>query len=126
MSVPKTLILDIGKNPHVLQDGTGGGGDIDEKLKNYVKIADIVNDLITEDPAKPLSAEQGAELKNQIDVLRADVAKIIVQGLGIAGGCGIKVTVEENLSVIQIDIDENSPLAFNENNQLYLEWNENK
>lgn len=126
MSVPKTLILDIGKNPHMLQDGTGegGSGDIDEKLKNYVKIADIVNDLITEDPAKPLSAEQGAELKNQIDVLKADVAKIIVDGIGIAEGDGIKVIVNDNTTYIAVDIDPNSPLAINSNGQLFLQWSE--
>ena len=137
MSVPKTLILNIGRNPHLIQDSIGtdpGGGGlspeqvdsrIDAKLVDYVKIANIVNDLITEDPNKPLSAAQGKELKTQLDILKADVTKIVVEGMGIAAGCGVKVTVEDALTYIQIDIDEDSPLAFDENNKLYLQWNEN-
>ena len=72
-----------------------------------------------------MSAAQGKELKSQIDLLRADITKIVVDGMGIAAGCGVKVTVEDALSVIQIDIDEDSPLAFNEHNQVYLQWTEN-
>lgn len=136
MSVPKTLVLNIGKNPHLIQDSIGvdpGGSvspeqidaQIDAKLVDYVKIADIVNDLITEDPNKPLSAAQGVELKAQVDALKADITKIVVEGMGIAAGLGVKVTVEDALTYIHIDIDEDSPLAFNENNQLYLQWNEN-
>ncbi len=138
MSVPKTLILDIAKNPHLIQDSIGvtpGGGGlspeevdarIDAKLVDYVKVAQIVNDLITEDPTKPLSAAQGKELKAQIDLLRADITQIVVEGMGIAAGCGVKVTVENATTYIQIDIEEDSPLTFNEHNQLSLCWNENE
>lgn len=138
MSVPKTLVLNIGRNPHLIQDSIGvtpGGGGlspeevdqrIDAKLIDYVKVADIVNDLITEDPKKPLSAAQGVELKAQIDALKADITKIVVEGMGIAAGLGVKVTVENATTVISINIDEDSPLAFNEQNELYLQWNENE
>jgi len=39
---------------------------------------------------------------------------------------GVKVTVENATTLIHIDIDEDSPLAFNENNKLTLQWNENE
>lgn len=137
MSVPKTLVLNIARNPHLIQDSIGvtpGGGGlspeqvdarIDAKLVDYVKLANVVNDLITEDPTKPLSAAQGVELKAQIDKLKADITKIVVDGMGIAAGLGVKVTVEDATTRISIDIDEDSPLAFDENNKLYLQWNEN-
>lgn len=129
--MPKTLILNIGENPHLLLSDSqqGGGLDssyVDEKLLDYVKLADIVNDLITEDPNKPLSAAQGKELKSQIDLLKADVTKLIVEGVGIAAGLGVKVTVENAMTTIHIDIDDDSPLAFNQQNQLYIKWSENK
>lgn len=129
--MPKTLILNIGENPHLLLPDSqqGGGLDssyVDEKLLDYVKLADIVNDLITEDPNKPLSAAQGKELKSQIDLLKADVTKLIVEGVGIAAGLGVKVTVENAMTTIHIDIDDDSPLAFNQQNQLYIKWSENK
>jgi hypothetical protein len=91
---------------------------------NYVKLADIANDLETLDPTKVLGASQGAELKAQIDILRADLAKIMGEGIGIAAGLGVKITAVENLAMIQIDIDENSPLAFDENNRLTVEWSQ--
>lgn len=137
MSVPKTIVLNIARNPHVIQDSigttpSGGGltpeqvdGRIDAKLVDYVKIANIVNDLITEDPTKPLSAAQGVELKAQIDQLKADITKIVVDGMGIAAGLGVRVAVEDATTLISIKIDEDSPLAFNENSELYLQWNEN-
>lgn len=133
--MPKTLILNIGENPHLLLQssyhGESGGGssdtsNIDEKLLDYVKLADIVNDLITEDPNKPLSASQGKELKSQLDLLKADVTKLIVEGVGIVAGLGVKVTVENAMTTIHIDIDDDSPLAFNQQNQLYIKWSENK
>jgi hypothetical protein len=135
MSLPKTLVLDIAKNPHLIQDSIGvdpgqSAAEVDEridaKLVDYVKIADIVNNLITENPNKPLSAAQGVELKAQIDALKADITKIVVEGMGIAAGLGVKVTVENATTLIHIDIDEDSPLAFNENNKLTLQWNENE
>lgn len=129
--MPKTLVLNIGENPHLLLPDSQQGGSIDpsyvdKKLLDYVKLADIVNDLITEDPNKPLSAAQGKELKSQIDLLKADVTKLIVEGVGIAAGLGVKVTVENTTTTIQIDIDDDSPLAFNQQNQLYIKWSENK
>ena len=129
--MPKTLILNIGENPHLLLPDSQQGGSldpsyVDEKLLDYVKLADIVNDLITEDPNKPLSAAQGKELKSQIDLLKADVTKLIVEGVGIAAGLGVKVTVANTTTTIQIDIDDDSPLAFNQQNQLYIKWSENK
>ena len=129
--MPKTLVLNIGENPHLLLSDSeqGGGLDlsyIDEKLLDYVKLADIVNDLITEDPNKPLSAAQGKELKSQIDLLKADITKLVVEGVGIAAGLGVKVTVANTITTIQIDIDDDSPLAFNQQNQLYIKWSENK
>ena len=129
--MPKTLVLNIGENPHLLMPNSQQGGSldpsyVDEKLLVYVKLADIVNDLITEDPNKPLSAAQGKELKSQIDLLKADVTKLIVEGVGIAAGLGVKVTVENTTTTIQIDIDDDSPLAFNQQNQLYIKWSENK
>ena len=129
--MPKTLVLNIGENPHLLLPDPQQGGSIDpsyvdKKLLDYVKLADIVNDLITEDPNKPLSAAQGKELKSQIDLLKADVTKLIVEGVGIAAGLGVKVTVENTTTTIQIDIDDDSPLAFNQQNQLYIKWSENK
>ena len=129
--MPKTLVLNIGENPHLLLPDSRQGGSldpsyVDEKLLDYVKLADIVNDLITEDPNKPLSAAQGKELKSQIDLLKADVTKLIVEGVGIAAGLGVKVTVENTTTTIQIDIDDDSPLAFNQQNQLYIKWSENK
>ena len=129
--MPKTLVLNIGENPHLLLPDSQQGGSldpsyVDEKLLDYVKLADIVNDLITEDPNKPLSAAQGKELKSQIDLLKADVTKLIVEGVGIAAGLGVKVTVENAITTIQIDIDDDSPLAFNKQNQLYIKWSENK
>jgi hypothetical protein len=135
MSLPKTLVLDIAKNPHLIQDSIGvdpgqSAAEVDEridaKLVDYVKIADIVNNLITENPNKPLSAAQGVELKAQIDALKADITKIVVEGMGIAAGLGVKVTVENATTLIHIDIDEDSPLAFDENNKLTLQWNENE
>ncbi len=135
MSLPKTLVLDIAKNPHLIQDSIGvdpgqSAAEVDEridaKLVDYVKIADIVNNLITENPNKPLSAAQGVELKAQIDALKADITKIVVEGMGIAAGLGVKVTVENATTLIHIDIDDDSPLAFNENNKLTLQWNENE
>lgn len=135
MSVPKTLVLDLHKNPHLITDTIGVDpgqsaaeidAQIDAKLVNYVKIADIVNNLITEDPKKPLSAAQGVELKAQIDKLKADITQIVVEGMGIAAGLGVKVTVENATTLIHIDIDEDSPLAFDENNKLSLQWNENE
>jgi len=89
---------------------------------NFIKLANIANDLETLDPTKVLGASQGVELKAQIDQLKVDIAKIMGEGIGVAAGVGIKITAAENLAVIQIDIDENSPLAFNENDQLTLEW----
>ena len=129
--MPKTLVLNIGENPHLLLPDSEQGGSldpsyVDKKLLDYVKLADIVNDLITEDPNKPLSAAQGKELKSQIDLLKADVTKLIVEGVGIAAGLGVKVTVENTTTTIQIDIDDDSPLAFNQQNQLYIKWSENK
>lgn len=129
--MPKTLILNIGENPHLLLPDLQQGGSldpsyVDEKLLDYVKLADIVNDLITEDPNKPLSAAQGKELKSQIDLLKADVTKLIVEGVGIVAGLGVKVTVENAMTTIHIDIDDDSPLAFNQQNQLYIKWSENK
>ena len=129
--MPKTLVLNIGENPQLLMPNSQQGGSldpsyVDEKLLDYVKLADIVNDLITEDPNKPLSAAQGKELKSQIDLLKADVTKLIVEGVGIAAGLGVKVTVENTTTTIQIDIDDDSPLAFNQQNQLYIKWSENK
>ena len=129
--MPKTLVLNIGENPHLLLPDSQQGGSldpsyVDDKLLDYVKLADIVNDLITEDPNKPLSAAQGKELKSQIDLLKADVTKLIVEGVGIAAGLGVKVTVENTKTTIQIDIDDDSPLAFNQQNQLYIKWSENK
>lgn len=129
--MPKTLVLNIGENPHLLLPDLQQGGSldpsyVDKKLLDYVKLADIVNDLITEDPNKPLSAAQGKELKSQIDLLKADVTKLIVEGVGIAAGLGVKVTVENTTTTIQIDIDDDSPLAFNQQNQLYIKWSENK
>lgn len=129
--MPKTLVLNIGENPHLLLPDSQQGGSldpsyVDEKLLDYVKLADIVNDLITEDPNKPLSAAQGKELKLQIDLLKADVTKLIVEGVGIAAGLGVKVTVENAITTIQIDIDDDSPLTFNQQNQLYIKWSENK
>ena len=129
--MPKTLVLNIGENPHLLLPDSQQGGSldpsyVDEKLLDYVKLADIVNDLITEDPNKPLSAAQGKELKSQIDLLKADVTKLIVEGVGIAAGLGVKVTVENAITTIQIDIDDDSPLTFNQQNQLYIKWSENK
>ena len=129
--MPKTLVLNIGENPHFLMPNSQQGGSldpsyVDKKLLDYVKLADIVNDLITEDPNKPLSAAQGKELKSQIDLLKADVTKLIVEGVGIAAGLGVKVTVENTTTTIQIDIDDDSPLAFNQQNQLYIKWSENK
>lgn len=129
--MPKTLVLNIGENPHLLMPNSQQGDSldpsyVDEKLLDYVKLADIVNDLITEDPNKPLSAAQGKELKSQIDLLKADVTKLIVEGVGIAAGLGVKVTVENTTTTIQIDIDDDSPLAFNQQNQLYIKWSENK
>ena len=135
MSVPKTLVLDLHKNPHLITDTIGVDpgqsaaeidAQIDGKLVDYVKIADIVNNLITEDPHKPLSAAQGVELKAQIDRLKADITQIVVEGMGIAAGLGVKVTVENATTLIHIDIDEDSPLAFDENNKLSLQWNENE
>ena len=135
MSLPKTLVLDISKNPHLIQDSIGVDpgqsaaevdARIDAKLVDYVKIADIVNNLITENPNKPLSAAQGVELKAQIDALKADITKIVVEGMGIAAGLGVKVTVENATTLIHIDIDEDSPLAINKNNKLTLQWNENE
>ena len=129
--MPKTLVLNIGENPHLLMPNSQQGESsdpsyVDDKLLDYVKLADIVNDLITEDPNKPLSAAQGKELKSQIDLLKADVTKLIVEGVGIAAGLGVKVTVENTTTTIQIDIDDDSPLAFNQQNQLYIKWSENK
>ena len=129
--MPKTLVLNIGENPHLLLPDSQQGGSldpsyVDEKLLDYVKLADIINDLITEDPNKPLSAAQGKELKSQIDLLKADVTKLIVEGVGIAAGLGVKVTIENTTTTIQIDIDDDSPLAFNQQNQLYIKWSENK
>lgn len=129
--MPKTLVLNIGENPHLLMPNSQQGGSldpsyVDEKLLDYVKLADIVNDLITEDPNKPLSAAQGKELKSQIDLLKADVTKLIVEGVGIVAGLGVKVTVENAMTTIHIDIDDDSPLAFNQQNQLYIKWSENK
>lgn len=129
--MPKTLVLNIGENPHLLLPDLQQGGSldpsyVDEKLLDYVKLADIVNDLITEDPNKPLSAAQGKELKSQIDLLKADVTKLIVEGVGIVAGLGVKVTVENAMTTIHIDIDDDSPLAFNQQNQLYIKWSENK
>lgn len=129
--MPKTLVLNIGENPHLLMPNSQQGVSldpsyVDKKLLDYVKLADIVNDLITEDPNKPLSAAQGKELKSQIDLLKADVTKLIVEGVGIAAGLGVKVTVENTTTTIQIDIDDDSPLAFNQQNQLYIKWSENK
>lgn len=129
--MPKTLVLNIGENPHLLLPDSQQGGSldpsyVDKKLLDYVKLADIVNDLITEDPNKPLSAAQGKELKSQIDLLKADVTKLIVEGVGIAAGLGVKVTIENTTTTIQIDIDDDSPLAFNQQNQLYIKWSENK
>lgn len=129
--MPKTLILNIGENPHLLMPNSQQGDSldpsyVDEKLLDYVKLADIVNDLITEDPNKPLSAAQGKELKSQIDLLKADVTKLIVEGVGIVAGLGVKVTVENAMTTIHIDIDDDSPLAFNQQNQLYIKWSENK
>ena len=129
--MPKTLILNIGENPHLLLPDLQQGGSldpsyVDEKLLDYVKLADIVNDLITEDPNKPLSAAQGKELKSQLDLLKADVTKLIVEGVGIVAGLGVKVTVENAMTTIHIDIDDDSPLAFNQQNQLYIKWSENK
>ena len=135
MSLPKTLVLDIAKNPHLIQDSIGvdpgqSAAEVDEridaKLVDYVKIADVVNNLITENPNKPLSAAQGVELKAQIDALKADITKIVVEGMGIAAGLGVKVTVENATTLIHIDIDDDSPLAFDENNKLTLQWNENE
>ena len=80
--------------PNSQQGGSLDPSYVDEKLLDYVKLADIVNDLITEDPNKPLSAAQGKELKSQIDLLKADVTKLIVEGVGIAAGLGVKVTVD--------------------------------
>ena len=40
-----------------------------EAIEKMVKGADIVNDLTTSSPDKPLSAMQGVELKQQIDAL---------------------------------------------------------
>ena len=129
--MPKTLILNIGENPHLLMPNSQQGGSldpsyVDKKLLDYVKLADIVNDLITEDPNKPLSAAQGKELKSQLDLLKADVTKLIVEGVGIVAGLGVKVTVENAMTTIHIDIDDDSPLAFNQQNQLYIKWSENK
>ena len=129
--MPKTLVLNIGENPHLLLSDSQQGGSldpsyVDKKLLDYVKLADIVNDLITEDPNKPLSAAQGKELKSQLDLLKADVTKLIVEGVGIVAGLGVKVTVENAMSTIHIDIDDDSPLAFNQQNQLYIKWSENK
>ena len=129
--MPKTLVLNIGENPHLLMPNSQQGGSldpsyVDEKLLDYVKLADIVNDLITEDPNKPLSASQGKELKSQLDLLKADVTKLIVEGVGIVAGLGVKVTVENAMTTIHIDIDDDSPLAFNQQNQLYIKWSENK
>ena len=169
--IAKTLILNIGEDPHKLHYGKGGSdsGDIpiavlDNYVKkeeladelstyvnvgqlnnvlddylpaatasvtylskadastNFVKLANIANDLETLDPTKVLGASQGVELKAQIDKLKSDIAKITAEGLGFAAGCGIKVSVEDNLALVQIDIDENSPLAFDENNRLTIEW----
>lgn len=129
--MPKTLVLNIGENPHLLMPDSQQGGSldpsyVDKKLLDYVKLADIVNDLITEDPNKPLSASQGKELKSQLDLLKADVTKLIVEGVGIVAGLGVKVTVENAMTTIHIDIDDDSPLAFNQQNQLYIKWSENK
>ena len=129
--MPKTLVLNIGENPHLLMPNSQQGGSldpsyVDKKLLDYVKLADIVNDLITEDPNKPLSASQGKELKSQLDLLKADVTKLIVEGVGIVAGLGVKVTVENAMTTIHIDIDDDSPLAFNQQNQLYIKWSENK
>ena len=129
--MPKTLVLNIGENPHLLMPNSQQGDSldpsyVDEKLLDYVKLADIVNDLITEDPNKPLSAAQGKELKSQLDLLKADVTKLIVEGVGIVAGLGVKVTVENAMTTIHIDIDDDSPLAFNQQNQLYIKWSENK
>lgn len=139
MSTPKTLTLDISRNPHITQDDISDSIGIDPglttaevenivdgKLVDYVQIANVVNDLITEDHTKALSAAQGKELKSQIDLLKADIAKIMVDGMGIAAGLGIKVTVENASTLIHIDIDEDSPLKIDENNKLCLEWNENE
>lgn len=136
MSAPKTLILNIAENPHIIDPGissSGGGASTDEiraivdsKLKDYVKLSDVINDLLTVDPTKPLSAAQGHVLQTQIDILKADITKIVVDGIGIAAGCGVKVTVEDGMTLISISIDENSPLAFNENNQLFIQWSENQ
>lgn len=138
MSIPKTLILNIGENPHAILTGKNSGSDIDisakidevyanidASLNNYVKISDIIDNLLTVDPSKPLSAAQGNALKTQIDILKADITKIVVEGMGIAAGCGVTVSVENAMTTISIKIDENSPLAFNENNELYLKWTKN-
>ena len=173
MEVAKTLILNIGEDPHKLHYGKGGSDsgdipiavldnyvkkeDLDASLSNYidvgklnetlldypttqeatttflsktdasanyVKLANIANDLETLDPTKVLGASQGVELKAQIDQLRADLALIMGEGIGVAAGVGIKITAAENLAVIQIDIDEDSPLAFDENNRLTVEWSQ--
>jgi hypothetical protein len=173
MEEAKTLVLNIGEDPHRLHYGKGGSGSDDipiavldnyvkkEELAdelenyidvgklndtllnypttstvsttylskadasaNYVKLADIANDLETLDPTKVLGASQGAELKAQIDILRADLAKIMGEGIGIAAGLGVRITAVENLAMIQIDIDENSPLAFDENDRLTVEWSQ--
>ena len=42
---------------------------VSELIGDYVKITDIVNDLITNDAAKPLSAAQGVVIKALIDTL---------------------------------------------------------
>ena len=49
--MPKTLVLNIGENPHLLMPNSQQGGSldpsyVDKKLLDYVKLADIVNDLI--------------------------------------------------------------------------------
>ena len=171
--IAKTLILNIGEDPHRLYYGKSGSdsGDVpaavlDDYVKkteladelstyvnvgqlntvlddylptatasatylskadastNFVKLANIANDLETIDPTKVLGASQGVELKAQIDQLKVDIAKIMGEGIGIAAGLGVKITAVENLAVIEIDIDDNSPLAFDSNNRLTLEWND--
>lgn len=141
MSIPKTLILDISKSkvlvldiskdPHVITtdistfDEDAVDSILNDKLNDYVKVANIVDDLETDSADKVLSAAQGKQLKSVIDKLEADVTRMVETGAGISEGAGIKVTVENSTAVININVKEDSPLKINENNELYLEWNEN-
>lgn len=57
-----------------------------EAIENMIKKVDIVNDLVTENPNKPLSAMQGAELRRQISMLTEQVTELAEQIEELAGG----------------------------------------